>query len=306
MERKRVKGNTFVIEASELIPFYQVGEHDIILLDSGYAVPDREGLQALLDREQLQVVAVIGTHIHMDHSGNHSYFQNQGAEIILPFVEAAVGQSPLTGKSAFFVCSPGQVEAWFHSMLTRADRVIFPHETEVTVYGAKFRIVELPGHTAGHIGIITPDHVFYVGDALVSEDVLEHSKMPTSMSYQIDLESKKKLYEYQCDAYIVAHKGVYDDITDLIHRNIISREEKAQEIGSFLTEPMTIDELSHVLWQAFSMRTKRPDRIAMYLRNLHCVLDYLCDRGDVEQKFEEGVTRYQWVRKSEEPAVDLS
>lgn len=306
MERKRVRGNTFVIEApAELIPCYQVGEREVILLDSGYETPDREALQALLDREQLQVAAVIGTHIHTDHSGNHSYFQSKGAEIVLPFVEAAVGQSPLTGKLAFFVCSPGQVETLFGNMLVKADRVIFPQETEVSVCGATFRIVNLPGHTAGHIGIITPDDVFYIGDALMSEDVLQNAKLPTSLSYAMDLESKRKLYDYPCDAYILAHKGVYEDITQLIDRNIASREEKVREIAGFLQEPMTVDELSQVVWRAFSVRTRQPARIAVYLRNLHCVLEYLCDRGDVERHFAEGVTRYVRKQASGEPAVNL-
>ena len=160
MEFKHVKGNTFVIEASGLIPCYRLNEQEIILLDSGYEVPDREGLQALLERENLHVAAVIGTHIHMDHSGNHRYFRRKGAKIVLPLVEASVASSPLAAKLAFFVCSPGQMEALFSSMLTEVDRVILPHETEISICGAAFQIVPLPGHTAGHVGIITPDTVF--------------------------------------------------------------------------------------------------------------------------------------------------
>jgi hydroxyacylglutathione hydrolase len=304
MERKRVRGNTYVIEArSELIPYYQVGERDIVLLDSGYETPDREALKALLDREGLRVAAVIGTHIHTDHSGNHSYFQSKGAEIILPFIEAAVGQSPLTGKLAFFLCSPGQVETLFGSMLVKADRVIMPGEEEVSVCGAVFRIVSLPGHTTGHIGIITPDHVFYVGDALMSEDILNNAKLPTSLSYAADLESKRKLYDHSYDAYIVAHKGIYKDITRLIARNIQHREERVQAVAGCLQEPMTLDELSHVVWQAFSVRTRQPGRIAVYLRNLHSILEYLCDRGDVERQFAEGITRYVQKKASLHPAV---
>ena len=193
---------------------------------------------------------------------------------------------------AFFVCSPGQMETIFSSMLTEVDHVILPHETEVTVCGAVFQIVPLPGHTAGHIGIITPDNVFYVGDALMGEEVLQYAKLPTSLSYALDLNSKKALRRFSCDAYILAHKGVYHDLSALNDQNIAHREEKIQQILSFLTKSMTFDEWSAVVWQSLSMQTKRPDRIAMYLRNLHCIVEYLCDQGRVERQFSAGTIRY--------------
>ena len=58
MEISQVKGNTWMIKSWELIPFYRLDAHRIILLDSGQA-DQRTELEELLQREQLVPAAVL-------------------------------------------------------------------------------------------------------------------------------------------------------------------------------------------------------------------------------------------------------
>lgn len=294
MELIPVKGNTCILEGLCTIPAYRLNERELILLDSGYANPDRGLLDRLFDREGLRVAAIIGSHTHVDHNGNHAYLQKKhGAEIILPFAEAAIASSPLMGKTAYSCYTPEQIAREFPHLLVRADRVIWPEERTVTVRGRTFDILPLPGHTPGQVGIGTPDGVFYVADAILSREVYLAAKLPTAFSYAEDLASKKALYALRYDKYILAHRGVYDDITGLIGENIAYREERVRMVAELLDAPMTLSALSAAVWERFDMRTKNPFRVSVFERNLHSVMDYLCDRGEAKIQFDGGVMLYE-------------
>lgn len=64
-------------------------------------------------------------------------------------------------------------------MLLRADRVFSALDTAVEVDGRSFGLIPLPGHTPGHTGIVTPDNVLYVGDAVLSRRILQAAKLPS-------------------------------------------------------------------------------------------------------------------------------
>ena len=59
-----------------------------------------------------------------------------------------------------------------------ADIIIGPEDDHLDMAGARFGIMQLPGHSAGHIGIVTPDGVAYVGDCLIDRDQIAAAKRP--------------------------------------------------------------------------------------------------------------------------------
>jgi len=88
-----IQGNTWCIEHRVMIPVFLCGNGDAILLDSGYA-EDRAELLRLLAEKNLRVRAIIGSHAHRDHCGNHAWFQkNCSTEIVMPYQEAVFASS---------------------------------------------------------------------------------------------------------------------------------------------------------------------------------------------------------------------
>lgn len=293
MKLAHVKGNTYCIEAMETIPAYRLNERDVVLLDSGYAAYDREGLAALLDEAGWRVRGIIGSHTHIDHGGNHGFFQERdGAVIALPALEAAFAASPMMLKAAYGPWSVKQAERELGTLLVRPDVVIPEEDGELTLCGARFGILHLPGHSPGHIGISTPDGVLYVGDALMGERLLKTAKLPTAYSHGDDLHSKRKLYGARYDKYILAHEGVYDEITGLIDRNLHKMEERASALLALLDRPMTLEELTRAAWTAFGMRSKRTFKAMLFEKNLRSFVEFLEDRGALAVTAELGVRRY--------------
>ncbi len=94
-------------------------------------------------------------------------------------------------------------------MICGTDIVISNNQDKVNVCGIEFKIMHTPGHSPGHICIITPDDVAYLADSLISYEVMKGAKMPYAYILKQDLESKSKLYDLKYSKYIVAHKGIY-------------------------------------------------------------------------------------------------
>ena len=54
-----------------------------------------------------------------------------------------------------------------------------------------------------------------IGDAIMTEQVLRHSKLPYAENIAVDFRTKRKLAALRCDRYILSHKGVLDDLREI-------------------------------------------------------------------------------------------
>ena len=106
-----------------------------VVVDPGDAVPVLE----VLEREQLELEAILVTHHHQDHQGGVAALLDRSRVAVFgPARESITGLShPLSG---------GEVVR-FASL------------------GASFEVIAVPGHTAGHVAYLTANHLF-CGDTL--------------------------------------------------------------------------------------------------------------------------------------------
>jgi glyoxylase-like metal-dependent hydrolase (beta-lactamase superfamily II) len=92
MKILKVKGNTYCIDSGmTYIPFYKIGDTEIIMLDSGWATGERAGITQLFETNNLSVVGIINTHSHIDHSGNNAFLKAEyNCTIAMSEVEAHI------------------------------------------------------------------------------------------------------------------------------------------------------------------------------------------------------------------------
>ena len=65
MELLHIHKDTWAaVGATALIPFYRLTDTDIVLLDTGIAASDREGLTALLEEHGLHPKGILCSHAH--------------------------------------------------------------------------------------------------------------------------------------------------------------------------------------------------------------------------------------------------
>lgn len=296
MEMLHVLGNTYAaVGSTALLPIYKLNERDIVLIDTGYAKLDRAGLVNLLDGSGLVPKYVLCSHAHFDHTGNVRYLQERyGAKAILSLIEAGISVNPDSYRANYVALTYGKSRELFLEECFTADRVLRETDTSLELDGRTFGILPLPGHSAGHLGFVTPDGAAYVGDCLISQSEIDGAKLPTSMFIARDLESKAYLKTTDYPVYILAHKEVVrrEALEGLIDRNIGFIQSKRAELLEVLEDGMTFSEWIGAFCQWENVRTHNELKFSIVERNFSNFVSWLTDSGAVMVRREFCAKRY--------------
>lgn len=296
MEMLHVLGNTYAaVGSTALLPIYKLNERDIVLIDTGYAKLDRAGLVNLLDGSGLVPKYVLCSHAHFDHTGNVRYLQERyGAKAILSLIEAGISVNPDSYRANYVALTYGKSRELFLEECFTADRVLRETDTSLELDGRTFGILPLPGHSAGHLGFVTPDGAAYVGDCLISQSEIDGAKLPTSMFIARDLESKAYLKTTDYPVYILAHKEVVrrEALEGLIDRNIGFIQSKRAELLEVLEDGMTFSEWIGAFCQQENVRTHNELKFSIVERNFSNFVSWLTDSGAVMVRREFCAKRY--------------
>lgn len=288
MELRHVYGNTYAaVGATALMPVYKLTERDIVLMDTGYARLDRSALVNLIEGNGFRLRGILCSHAHFDHTGNVRYLQQRyGCQAAAQIIEAGISVNTEAYRANYVALTYGKSREYLLEECFPAD-VIIPADAEhLDFCGARFGILQLPGHSAGHIGVVTPDGVAYLGDCLIDEEQIAAAKLPTSMFITRDLESKESLRNLRRPAYIIAHKQVLTDIGPLIDRNIAFIHDKGRELMEDLEDGMSFDQWIYAFCQRENVRTRNEFKFSIVERNFANFVDWLTDEGKVEVRRE--------------------
>lgn len=296
MEMLHVLGNTYAaVGSTALLPIYKLNERDIVLIDTGYAKLDRAGLVNLLDGSGLVPKYVLCSHAHFDHTGNVRHLQERyGAKAILSLIEAGISVNPDSYRANYVALTYGKSRELFLEECFTADRVLRETDTSLELDGRTFGILPLPGHSAGHLGFVTPDGAAYVGDCLISQSEIDGAKLPTSMFIARDLESKAYLKTTDYPVYILAHKEVVrrEALEGLIDRNIDFIQRKRAELLEVLEDGMTFSEWIGAFCQRENVRTHNELKFSIVERNFSNFVSWLTDSGALMVRREFCAKRY--------------
>lgn len=300
MKLTQVKGNTYVLEGEELIPLYMLDDRACILLDTGL-LEEREELEGTLAEHGLTPAAVLCSHAHIDHCASNRYFQEKyGTRVWLTPEEAGLCRSLLSLKCYFLTLPVTMIREESECLIHRPDHYYPAEDGPFEAEGRTFRVIHTPGHSAGHVSMITPDNVCYAADALLCGESLK-AKLPYGLDLKMMMESREKLPGLGCDCYIAAHRGICpgDEIGELVRRNQELLLSRAQTVKELLDVPRNCCQVTELLARRLELHSHRPRRGLYYQRNVHFLLDLLLDLDQVDMTVESGVVYY--VRRDSGP-----
>ncbi len=234
VEWKVLRGNTEGIWAKgALIPLYRLPGGGAVLIDSG-AREQPELLEALAARG-LRVRAILCTHLHPDHiANNRLILERDGAEIFahrreLDTLEETYARLRLTSKLLGVPLPEPE-----HPVTVYGD------SGRVEVDGARFELLHTPGHTEGHVAIVTPDGVCCLGDAVMSPDQLALSRLPYLEDIEVGIATMERLRLTRYPLYVTAHLGVTEAeaLDELVEVNVRKELELYDVLRAVLTAPM--------------------------------------------------------------------
>lgn len=290
---EHVLGDTWcIVTGSYRIPLYMPDRDNAVMIDSGLKRPDREGLLALLEQEKIRVSALLTSHFHRDHVGNHRVIKEiHGAHVYMtPFASA--------------VCSnPGnQTASTYESFLLAAirggpfesptDHIFLPSDPQLTAAGHTFRLLPLPGHAQEHTGFVTPDGVAYLGDTLLTRQILQKIRIPYCVSCREDLAAKEAVKSLDYPCYILAHNGVCTELGELAQENIDNLHAKLRKVEELASRYITLEQLAARYLLESGGDGNVVGKVTGTKRNVQVLVEYLQESGRLDIRARDGFLEY--------------
>lgn len=166
-------------------------------------------ITGFLQRENIHIDLIVCTHWHGDHAGNLKELKKMlGVPAAMhpadiPFVEGKK-EIPFPDRIPEDVRQHVQLET------CRVDRCLADGE----YVAADVRVIHLPGHTPGSIGLLVNDEILLSGDCLLGRnkmnpkmglDELNLPMKPFCMDYDAAVENLYRLRDFKFDAILTGH-----------------------------------------------------------------------------------------------------
>lgn len=168
------------------------GKNGDVLIDTGF-IGMKRALKRWLDKFNIKLVIL--THAHVDHTWNAAYIKNLykcklalSKDDIENIDNRNIKSTPSTNKHKNWTKLMNYGMKKFIPQKYKIDMKLNNNQT-IKKYGLDLKIVSLPGHTDGSIGVLYKDYLF-AGDALVNR------KKQPQIAYQ-NQHNKKALSSYQ-------------------------------------------------------------------------------------------------------------
>jgi hydroxyacylglutathione hydrolase len=144
---------------------------------------------------------IILTHGDLDHSGNAAHLRDKyGAKVAMHRRESEtveLGDMMLSRKDRSILKRIVMGAIKLYGRLSRFDRfspdLAVDGGTDLSGYGFDARVVELPGHSTGSIGILTGDGDLFCGDLVMHDQPALHSMTDDATDLQASIKKVKSL-----------------------------------------------------------------------------------------------------------------
>ena len=163
-ELVKLGNNTYVIKGDVNAGIYVLEDTNICLIDTGNSASYVKVIINVLKENNWQIKYIINTHSHADHMAGNTFLQDTfKCKVYASEKEMLYINYPEMQAGALFGASP---------ILELCNPFVMGQQSkceDIKKLNEKgLKVINLPGHTSGMIGIITKDNVFFCGDAYTS------------------------------------------------------------------------------------------------------------------------------------------
>ena len=286
LEMVNLVGNTWMIQSPVNMGLY-VLDNKVWLIDSGNDKEAGKQIYKLIKSKGWELVEIINTHSHADHIGGNAYLQaNTGCGIRATKVEASMIEDPLLEPSILWGSYP---------MGVLRNKFLEAKPSEVTVEiisgelipEAGLETISLKGHSYDMIGIKTPDGVIFIGDSVLSKEIIEKYHIAFIYNVKDFLESLDHLERLDATVFVPSHGKPVKDIKELTHVNRNKVLEIIDGIQEACEEPIHFEGILESVCMKYSIELNI-NQYVLIGSTIRSYISYMNDNNRLEYVFDQG------------------
>ncbi|MEQ8200567.1 MAG: MBL fold metallo-hydrolase [Syntrophomonadaceae bacterium] len=294
MEFQHVKGDTFALEVNgAAVGVYVFRDHRCLLIDSGPSPTWGKEILASLEGRGWKVHGIFNTHGHADHCGGNHFIQDRtDCRVFAAAFEAAFIQQPiLTPYSMYGAFPPRLLQARF--IMPQASHVTDVVDAgPLTIKNQVFEVLELGGHTLGHLGIRTPDDVLFPGDSLIAPEMLDLNPFLYLADPARQLATLDKIRAGNYPLLYLSHGGRREDLATVVEANQAMLLHILDTLIVLLQEPRTHEEITRAMIADRHLQVNR-NHYFRISASIAAFLAYLSNRGQIKSYTEGNRLQYR-------------
>lgn len=315
---EHIRGGTYYFPLKYSNAGLYMYKKQCVLIDAGSSEDEGKDITEYLKSKGLTLESILITHAHADNLAGAHYIKNKTkAKLYASKEEAAIIENPkksnysaivsqlkevdvtetnVEGEDKIIHFVPTKKTVMQHTVLKHekclVDGHLIPGKDFVTSLKQKFEIISLAGHSVGMTGIVTPDKVFFIGDALYSSKDLKDNPIP----YASDINKFRKTLDYllktKYTSFVPTHGKPLDfSITAEVYNNQNQVKMIEESILMHLSMPKTTDELVALVLESFQVEENIPN-FYLISSTISSYLDDFKRDKKVKAIHEKGKTRW--------------
>lgn len=292
MQLNHIAGDSYYMDGESAVGVYVFPDNTCLLVDSGPGEARAKKNLEVLDEQGLNVQAIFSTHAHADHCGGNAYIQAQRkSRIMASAMAAALIENPLFGPAMLYTAYPLRVlrSRVLMPPPSKVDEIVQPGP--LMIKNREFKVLDLPGHSLGQFGLVTPDGVAFLGDSLMHEDMLADYPFLYMVDITSQLATLDFILEHSWPQVFLTHGGLVDNLPLCVKNN-------QARVGSIIDEIMTLLEKSRSREEILADMLKKYDlsvnsgQYYLVSATISAFLSHLCQQKKLRNRVKDGVMMF--------------
>ena len=274
---------TYYMDCPVKIGFFFSPEGEVFLIDSGIDKDTAKKAEKHIEEKAGLLSAIINTHSHADHCGGDKYLQDKYlCPIYARSLEAAIIENPILEPSFLYGAYPYKAlqNKFLMAKAARASNI------EEAFLPEGFEITDLPGHYFQQIGIKTPDDVWFVGDSVFGEEII--NKYSFSFMYDVErqFETLDKLLELKGSFFVPSHGQAGKTIDSLVSSNRKKLRQDLESLKNMCEKGRSWEDLLKEVFDKNSLILDHGQYVLMG-STIRSYLSYLYDQKEIRVDFQD-------------------
>lgn len=288
MELIKVGEKTLYIKNNTNIGIYKVNDNDVFLIDTGNDKEAGRKILKLLNENNLNVIGIINTHSNADHVGGNKIIQDRTNALIYSCgIETCFINYPILEPSFLYGGYPFKaLQNKF--LMAKESNSINIKDLEGLEY------FKLKGHFFDMIGIKTSDDVYFLGDSLFSEDVINKYHIFFIYDVKAYLETLDFLSTLKGTVFIPSHVEATNNIKNLIEINRNKINEIINNLLSICKVGKTLENILKEVLDYYKLLLNETQYVLIE-STIKSYLSYLIDENKIEYYFNENKLYFRTI-----------